>query len=117
MNTKLEWYKLKGKIFLRITIKDNFDEKTAIEVSENFRKELKSVSEGKVSIIWNCVDMTNYEPKARHIIQNIIKELKDKVKNNYIVTTNKLIGSGAKILSIFTAFDMKVINSESEIDE
>jgi hypothetical protein len=117
MNSQIDLYKLNRKEFFKITISGHLDENSAISLAESLKVKMASVNNNKMSIIWNCETMTGYEPRARYVIQNIIKELKNNINRNYIITTNKIIQSGAMILSIFTSFDMKVVKSEDEIKE
>lgn len=115
MNLKLEWFQLKSRRALRITIIGHLDENSANVLANDLKKELDKNDSGKITLVWNCLDMTGYEPVARMKIQNLIKSFKNQLENNYLVSTNKVIQGGAKILSIFSSFNMKVVNSEDEI--
>jgi len=59
--------------------------------------------------------MTGYDPGARIIWQNTLKELKDQISSIRLVSKSTMIRSGAMIISMITNYNIKVVKSESEI--
>jgi len=69
----------------------------------------------KVTYIWECYDMTGYEPDARFAWQRAIKEHRHTTESIWVVTNSKLIKAGAMILVAFTGFPIQVVSSEADI--
>lgn len=67
--------------------------------------------------VWNCVNMTGYEPMARISWQKAIKELKNNIGKIWLISDSSIIIAGAKILSLFTKMDINAVKSESDIKD
>ena len=78
-------------------------------------KQLLNRNATKIQHVWNCKGMTGYEPMARSHWQRAIKELKGKIDKIWLVSDSALIITGAKILSVFTSFDIKTVSTEEAI--
>jgi hypothetical protein len=65
--------------------------------------------------IINARGLSNYEPMARSIFQNTLKELKGNIEKIWLITDSKIITGGASIMNMFTSVPIKVVSSENEI--
>lgn len=115
VNPKIEYCDINDNNCLKFSFKGTLveeDAKNAIEVWKNFFKE----REGEmITLIWDCKEMSGYDPGARIAWQNALKELKNQIANIWLISKSNLIRSGAMIVSMFTKLNIKVVQSESEI--
>ena len=88
------------------------DAETAVE---EWKKLFENLGDEKLSLIWDCLQMTGFENKARVIWQQAMKELKGNIDMVWLITTSNVIKAGAKLISTFTKFKMKVVKSQEEI--
>jgi len=82
---------------------------------KEWKKLFENLGDEKLSLIWDCLNMTGFESKARIIWQQALKDHKSNIDTVWLITTSGFIKAGAKLLSTFTKFKMKVVKSEAEI--
>ena len=99
---------------LYFTFSGKLSESDARNAEQSWRKFLSEQST-KYCHVWNCTEMTGYEPMARIIWQKAMKELKGEIDEIWLISDSTLIVAGAKIMSLFTSFDIHAVQSESEI--
>ena len=87
----------------------------AIEACVEWTSICKADRNKKFMIIFNAMQMKNYEPLARTTFQKTIKDLQGQISKIWVVTDSKLIASGAAIMGIFTAFPIQCVKSEDHI--
>ena len=119
MNTKqqnpvIEVKRLNNSDYIYFTFKGKLSEKDA-ESGIVIWKSFLEKSNVMRPHIWNCTEMSGYEPMARIVWQKAIKELKNKISKIWLITNSPVIIAGAKILSLFTSFDISTVKSENEI--
>ncbi|MFA5646762.1 MAG: hypothetical protein WC951_00515 [Bacteroidales bacterium] len=113
-NPVIEVKKLNGKEYIYFTFQGKFLEKDAEKAigiwAGHFQK-------GNIARphIWDCKEMTGYEPMARIIWQKAMKELKGNISKIWLISESPVILAGAKILSLFTSFDISPVKSENDI--
>ena len=112
---EIELYNLKNEDCLKFTFTGNFKGEDAISGVEEWKMLFKPIEEEKTPLIWDCLEMTGFESKARTTWQHAMKELKDKIDTIWLITNSKIIKAGAKLMSAFTKFNIKVVKSEEEI--
>jgi hypothetical protein len=115
-SVKLDWVQVNGKNCLRFTFVGMFTKEDAESASDEWKKHFTQENGEKTVIIFNCLNMEDYEPLARVTWQNTIKSLKSEIKGIWVVTDSKLIASGAAIMGVFTSFAIKAVASESLIN-
>ncbi len=59
------------------------------------------------TVIFDATHMKNYEPMARAEWQKVMKDLKSKINEIWVVSDSQIILAGAKLLGIFTSFKIK----------
>ena len=69
----------------------------------------------KTTIIWDCKQMTGFENSARVEWQQAIRRLNSKIDIVWLVTNSKVIKAGAKLMSAFTSFNIKIVKRVSQI--
>lgn len=112
---KIELYHLKDEECLKFIFKDKFKGKDAERSVVEWRDLFASLKGERIPLIWDCLEMTGYETKARTTWQQAMKELKNQIDCVWLVTNSKIIKAGAKLMSAFTKFTIKVVKSENEI--
>jgi hypothetical protein len=70
----------------------------------------------KIHIVWDCLEMTGYEPMARNVWQKAIREMKGKISDIWLITHSSLIKAGAALMTIFTSYEIRVVRSREEIE-
>ena len=69
----------------------------------------------KYTIIFNSLEMDNYEPLARVTFQKTIKDYNSQIIKIWVVTGSKLISTGAALMGMFTSFSIKSVSSEGQV--
>jgi len=113
---EIELCEVNNEDCLKFTFVDKLIEKDAIEGVKEWEDIFSSVDiNEKTTIIWDSTHMTGFENKARIIWQKTIKKLKQQIKTVWLITDSKTIHAGAKLMSLFTSFEIKVVKLEEEI--
>ena len=113
-NPFIERKQIGNSNYLYFTFKGTFRRKEA-EVAIEQWKEIFEKETGNPALVWNCLEMKDYEPMARIAWQKAIKELKSQIDVIWLITNSPLIKSGAKLMSMFTSYNMRVAKSEEDI--
>jgi hypothetical protein len=111
INPVIEKREVQGTTVLYFTFKGKLTENDAKTGIHHWGLFLKPGSE-PYHHIWNCIEMTGYEPMARVHWQNGLKEFKEKINRIWLISDKPVIIAGAKILSLFTSLDIKAVKSE-----
>ena len=117
MTTGLEWKTIAEKRFLKFTFHGHFSAEEAVPAITEWRKEFeKEVPSGqKVSIIWDCMQMTGFDPDVKNTWQKTLKEFSNNVQEIWIISTNPLIRVAALTMGVFTNYKVKTAIKESDI--
>lgn len=115
-NPVIENRTINGKEFLYFIFKGRLTVNDAQKAVIDWKKALENCKDMHPHV-WNCTEMTGYEPMARIVWQKAIKELKGKIDKIWLISDSSIIIAGAKILSIFTSFDICTVRSENDITE
>lgn len=101
---------------LKITFFGVFTKDQAQRAAAHWKEVMSKADEKKkLPVIFDCKNMTDYEPMARMIWQNTINELSKKIDSIWVVTDSKLIMAGAAILGLFSTLKIKTASSEEKI--
>lgn len=115
-NPRIEWIRKGEKECLQFIFHGHFSEKAAAEAVEKWRRTFSAAPEEKITLIWNCLEMNDYDHQARTLWQNACKEMKDRIDVIWVITNSLLIRMGASVISVFSSLKIKVVKSESELD-
>ena len=113
-NPKIVWKTINGVECLYFEFKGIFKELEALNAIEIW----KSQVEGKENfiLVWQCLEMENYEAKARIAWQNSIKKFGKKISAIWLITDSVRIQAGAEIISFFTYFNIHTVSSMKELE-
>lgn len=111
----VEWKEINDIIVLNFNFKGKLTRNNAVNAIIKWEKAFNTVPYQKMTLVWNCLSLKDYEAKARVLWQEEIDKTKEQIELVYLVTKSNLIKMGAKIMSAFTSFPMKVVESENEI--
>ena len=100
---------------LKFTFKGNFTEQDAITAAGKWREMFSGQPGKKIVLIWDCLDMNDYDHEARTLWQNLCKEYRDQIEIIWVITESLLIKMGASVISVFTSMKIKVVSSENDI--
>lgn len=114
-NPTIEWIKKSGKDCLKFTFTGKFSDQDAVAATEKWRQIFASKKQQKVILIWDCLDMHDYDQQARTLWQVACKEMKDQIDIIWVLTNSILIRMGASVISVFTSLKIKVVSSEKDI--
>ena len=112
---EIGWCLINGRECLKFTFRGTLTEIDAIDAVSKWKKMFSTRKDEKIVIIWQCKKMVSYEPMARIIWQNTLKELKNQIDTIWLVSDSIIIQAGAKIMAFFTILNLKVVNSEEKI--
>lgn len=111
----IELCQLSNEDCLKFTFIDNFNEEEAKIAVEEWRTLFKSTKGEKTRLVWDCREMTGYEKKALKVWQHAMKDLKDQIDIVWLITNSPIIKTGAKLMSVFSKFTIKVVKSPEQI--
>ena len=114
-NPQMEWIQKTGKECLKFTFTGNFSEMNARAAAGKWREAFGSRPDEKITMIWDCLKMDDYDHEARTVWQNLCKEYKDQIGFIWVITNSILIKMGASVISVFTSLKIKVVSSEQEV--
>ncbi len=112
---EIELYQCKTEECLKFTFKGKFSEQSALSGSEEWRDLFSSTGTEKSVLVWDCKEMTGFEPKARIVWQQAMKELKGQIDCVWLISNSAIIRAGAKLMSTFTGFKIKAVKTEKDI--
>ena len=116
INPKIEWCNVKNNNCLKFTFNGTLTKDDAVKATAQWREYLSPDNINNVNIVWECTNMTGYEPMARSVWQSALKDLKSKIACIWLITESRLIKTGAQLMSVFTSYNFKVVNSEDKIE-
>jgi len=114
-NLEVELVTFKNEDCLKFTFTGHFTIEDAKYGVREWKELFASAGDQKIIVIWDSKLMTGFDNKARVIWQQAIKELKKQIDCVWLISDSKIIRSGAKIMSAFTSFKMKVVKDEDKI--
>lgn len=114
-NPNIQWIKKSGQDCLKFTFSGKFREQDAVTATENWRQIFATKKQEKIILIWDCLEMHDYDQQARALWQSACKEMKDQITVIWVITNSILIRMGASVISVFTSLKIKVVSTEKEI--
>ncbi|MDD3618291.1 MAG: hypothetical protein RBR09_09355 [Desulfobulbaceae bacterium] len=114
-NPRIEWIRKEGRRCLQFHFHGKFSETEARTAVEEWRQIIAAAPEEQVILIWNCLEMNDYDQQARTLWQNACKEMKNRIEVIWVITNSILIRMGASVISVFSSLKIKVVGSEKEI--
>jgi len=113
---EIEMCEINDEECLRFTFIDKLLEADAVNGVEEWKEIFSSAEESeKITVIWDCLEMTGFDSKARVAWQKAIKQFKKQIDIVWLITDSKAIKTGAKLMSAFVSFKIKVVKSEAAI--
>lgn len=114
-NPRIEWIQKSGEICLKFTFQGNFSKQDAGDAIIRWREALANHSRKRIVHIWDCHDMNDYDQEARRLWIDTCKELRLQIDTIWLISTSLLISMGAKIISLMTYLEIRVVPSEKDI--
>lgn len=117
-NPYIDWKIIQGKIFLYFKFNGVFyleDAEQGIERWDELFQDPEYTND-KISLVWDCLEMENYESKARIAWQKTIKEHKHRIENIWLITNSATISAGAEIVAFFTSLNIRPVKSFIELE-
>jgi hypothetical protein len=95
----------------------HLDDDSAAEAIKRWNDEMTKTKQNrtKISIIYNCIEMTGFDTNARRNWQDIIKMHKDQIEVIWLVSDNIFIRTAAKTMGLISGFPINATKSLSEI--
>lgn len=96
---------------------NHLDEKAAGIAIKLWKEEAqKIINQGKIDLIFNCLQMRSFETEARKKWQSTLKEQKNELGQIWVVCENVFILGAAKTMGLMSGYSIKVTRSLSEIN-
>lgn len=105
------WKECNGWNCLVFKFNGKLTAKNAASAIERWEKELDEYEAADARIIWECTNMTGWEPKARRMWQKTLQKNKMRIARIWVVTNSAKIKAGAQIMMTFTSYPIKTIKS------
>ena len=116
VNPRIGFCDLNNKNCLKFSFNGSLVEEEAKAAVKEWRHIFDSKTGEHLTLVWDCNNMTGYDPGARLVWQQALEELKDQISSIWLVSKSSMIRSGAMIISMITKHDIKVVKYESEIN-
>lgn len=98
-----------------------FREKFTLDASEQatrYWSNLLDKSESKsFSFIWDCTEMTGFEPSARKTWYGSMKKYKSRISHITIISPSILIRGAARVMMEMFGMKSKMLKSKEELNE
>lgn len=116
-NTQLVWKTIGEKRFLKFIFNGYLSLEEATPAIAEWRKQFSAeVPEGdKVNIIWDCLEMSGFDPKVKNEWQITLKELSTKIQDIWIISVSPAIRIAALTMGLFSRYKIKTVIKESDI--
>jgi hypothetical protein len=102
-----------GKMYIEFDFHGYLDHPSAVNGIAIWKKLM--AGEAKKDLIYNCTEMTGFDSTSRQMWQLAMKELKPRIGNIWMISTNRFILAAAKTMSLLAGFSMKTARSLDEI--
>lgn len=99
---------------LHFTFPEVLSKKAAIQAIAEWSSCMQR-SYGETILVWDCTTMRDYEPMARILWQQALKEHKEKVEKIYLISDSKVIRLAANLMSLFGSTTIIPLKSTEEI--
>lgn len=100
--------------FLTFTFPAFLDKKSAEKAIDIWDKEFALQPRG-TDLIWDCTEMTDYDPMARMLWQKALTNHKNQINTIWLISESAIIRAGAKLFSLFVGVTIKPVKSHAEI--
>jgi len=111
---EVKWMEKKGKKYLYFRFDERLTEQEAKDGIQKWQTLCAGHNE-KTGIIWDCAKMKGYESAARVLWQGELLKTKGSIEVIWLITTSGMIKMGASLMSMLMPFQIKYVESESEI--
>ena len=114
-NPYIEWAQVKNRECLKFTFREKLTKNDAERAIEQWKQLFDKKKDEKITLVWDCHEMTGYEPLARMKWQKAMKELQNQINDIWLVSDSEEIQAGAKMMALFTSMDINYANIEDKI--
>ena len=114
-NPTIEFCALNDNDCLKFSFNGTLAESEAKAAVKEWKSCFESMNGEKLTLVWDCNNMTGYDPGARIVWQNTLNELKNQISSIWLISKSNMIRSGAMIISMLTKYNIKVVQSEGEL--
>lgn len=90
------------------------DAEVALNRTVNYLKQNK---DRKNLVVWNCLEIEDYETAARTMCQDAIKEYQNTIDEVYVIAKSPIIFAAVEIISFFTSIKIKIVSSFEKLEE
>lgn len=115
-NPTIEWKEINGHKCLYFQFGQNFCQQDATDAVQKWQHLFDTAPQEKHIIIWDCLDMKNYDLSSRAIWQRSLKAMKSQIESIWLISHSLAIRRGARLMSLFTSYDIHSVGSENEIE-
>ncbi len=115
VNPEIELVNFKGEDCLKFTFNGHLSTEDAEYAVTEWKEYFETTGNEKVVVIWDSINMTGFDLKAQKIWQKELKELKGQIKCVWLITNSKIIRAGARLMSAFTSYCLKVVDTSEKI--
>jgi len=113
----ISWLEKKDKLYLKFEFFERFTQNAASKSVDQWKTEVDGkINEGdKYSIIFDTLNMSGFDGDARKIWQEQLKKSKHQVDDIWLISSNGLIKTAAKTMSLLAGYSMKTASNVDDI--
>lgn len=114
-NPDIKWKNIAGKECLYFKFTGTFFESQAKLAAEQCKTIFAQKQGSKIKVVWDCLEMKNYDKESRQLWQDILVDLSGQIECIWLINKSLVINIGANIISTFTRLKINVASSEDQI--
>ena len=112
IKTTIEWVKIQNRVCLRFRFVDHLYASEAHRAIEEWKRMYARKPDQQIVLVWDCLDMTNYDSEARKLWAKALQEMKHQTSEIWVISNSSLVKMGAGIMAMTSQIKTKVVNSE-----
>lgn len=112
---KVELTKMGGQRCLKFNFGSNLTAELAESLIKDWARHFNDYPNEKFVLIWDCLQMSGYEPGARMKWQKAMKDFTNQIDVVWIIADKNIIILGAKLMNMISKLNLKVVSSLKEI--
>jgi hypothetical protein len=112
---EIYWKTIGGRKCLYLKFIETLTEADANAAVNEWTNFFDSSPDSKITFVWDCLQMKDYDRKARRLWQEKLMSRKHQIDKIWVISNSVIIDIGAHVIELFTKLDIKVVKSENEI--
>ncbi|MFY0598803.1 MAG: hypothetical protein JXR03_03970 [Cyclobacteriaceae bacterium] len=103
--------------YLSFIFKDKFTEEASASSTKAWKEIFNSRSGKSFTLIWDCLQMTGFEPSAKNKWMECMGGLRNQISSVIVISDNIVIRGASHLMLKFYGFEYRVFKSQEEVQK